>query len=634
MIGRSAWIAVAVVVVLLAVTAVPLLRPVAPTVPAGVASSSTDARPFVSAGSAGGTVPPPATGLAPAARTAAPTGAPAGVRTDTSGWSSANFFQDVDVSFSSTQLSGPFEPEPIQNEIPQTDLGFWMNISAAAPILFANVTIWSTQWTTSGVPTPTTGFNPTDPHATPMVVDPAAPSLASFYFNDYRFFWPGSTVWFNVSVVGEDSSPSEVNSAWNDSVPVPYPGGFVNNATWSYSVDSPWASTNFSNDIAIATTPSVLGTPAYEPNRNQSLSIGLRAIDLGGTLAPIPDALLEFTVTVNGTSTAYSEAFGPVNQTSMSLDQAIGPYPGGRISFNVSAWLPWEGGEIDKIASPVYSFGWSPNGGWWHPLGGLAANAELAMTPAIPSVANGGPIPILPTASAVNITVHEPIENVTISSAQVDFRFLDDGLARTGAMPMHALSSNTSYALLPGLPPGAQLTFYLVAKDLNGDPISSGNYSYTEAGPTAPPLPSGRGLLFTEVLDLSGGGLLSGYTYTISNATWSTTGTASPLGFALPLLPNSAIPYELSFGAYAVSVRVFGGVESATVVLSPSSPTPTIVFYGESHAIPTATVGTLGVDSLAAAVGLIAAAVVTLPLVSWYEERRSRMDEEQRRVSL
>ncbi|MGC2205943.1 MAG: hypothetical protein WA719_08485 [Thermoplasmata archaeon] len=621
-------VVLALLVVALMLAAVPTLRP---------SADSSSAR---ASGADGATVAPVAGAIpAPAAPTPTPRAStvvayPAAPGPSVSGWDSSDFFHDVAVGFSGTGLSGPFQPEPYVNSLPQSTLGFWLNLSAIAPILYANVTIWSEQWSTNGAPAATNGFSPAAPYIAPMQVLPAAPSHASYYFNDYRFFWPGATVWFNVTVVGSNSTPSEVNSAWNDSVPVTFPGGFVDNATWGYDVGTPWASTNFSNDIAISTSPSVLGTTTYDPNPTQSLMVSLQALDLGGTLAPIPDAELAYTVSLNGSVTTASLLFGPANHTTMSLLNPIGPYPGATVAFNVTAWLPWESGAIDKVVSPVYTFTWSPNGGWWHPLGGLTENVALALSPAIPTTTAGVAIPVLPTAAPVNITLHEPIENVSISSAEVNFAFSDDGLTHSGSVPMSSVSQNTTLGILPGLPPGGELTFYVVAKDIYGDPVSSGNYSYEELGPTAPPLPSGKGLLFTEVLDLSGGGLVPGFGYTISNATWSTSGVANGYGFALPLLPNSDVPYQLGFGAYSVTVHAFGNSQTATIVLSPSSPTPTVVFYGESHPIPIVTTGTLPAASLAAAIGLIAMAVVTLPLVRWYEERRSRAEDEQRRVSV
>ena len=245
-------------------------------------------------------------------------------------WTSGNFFQDVQVSFSGTGLTSPFLTVPYANALPSTTLGFWLNISSAAPMLFANVTIWGTQWPTGGNALPINGFTPSAPAVRPMQVNASDPSVASFYFDDYRFFWPGSTVGFNISVVGQDTHPSEVESAWNESVPMYYPGGYTDQATWIFTTGGPWSSTNFANDIAISTTPNILSSPAFEPNSQQSLSVSLRAIDLGGALAPIPTAILYGQLSENGSATAFSDTFGPENHTTMTLSSVLGPYPARR----------------------------------------------------------------------------------------------------------------------------------------------------------------------------------------------------------------------------------------------------------------------------------------------------------------
>ena len=72
----------------------------------------------------------------------------------------------------------------------------------------------------------------------------------------------------------------------------------------------------------------------------------------------------------------------------------------------------------------------------------------------------------------------------------------------------------------------------------------------------------------------------------------------------------------------------------ATVTLSPSSPTPVVVFYGESSPVPIVSTGSLSVDSFIAAIGLIGASIVTLPLLIWFDERKAKAEAEQRRVTL
>ena len=555
--------------------------------------------------------------------------------TPSAAWDS-NFFNDIQVTFAGTGLKGPFQLVPYTNQLPTSDLGFWLNISSLNPLSFANVTIWGTEWpTATGVTAAIAGFNPDDPSVQAMQIPSSDPNVASYYFDNYRFFWPGSLVYFNITAVDEHASPSTVKSSTNDSIPIAYPGGYTDLATWAFSVDTPWASGNFSNDIAISTTPNVLSTPSYAPNANQSLGITITAIDLGGTVAPIPDAQLSFTLVQDGVASSYSEAFGPIDHTQMSIARPLGPYPGSTLSFNVTAWLPWEGGAVDTIASPEYQLTWSPNGGWWYPTQGLLANLELASSP---DVLTGGALAnspsSVPTDAPVNLTIHEPIQNVTIASAVVDFSFDDNGLVRTGTDAMSPISANTSYAVIAGLPPGSSLTFSILAKDIHGNPISSGNFSYTESGPTNPPLPAGRGLVFLEVLDLSTGALVPNFSYSLSNATWSTTGTARSLGFASPTLPGTWLGQELGFGLYDAAVTVFGVTHSAVISISASGPTPTIVFYAESSPAAIPTTASVGVASLAAALGLAAAAVAAVPLSGWLEERRRHHAEEERRITL
>jgi hypothetical protein len=583
---------------------------------------------------------PPAP-LGPAAHAAPPAAASPGPSATTAsggfpprGWNSSNFFTDVAVRFYGTGLPLGFRTVPYVNQIPASVLGFWMNITATAPIAFANLTIWGTSWPGTNLSTGINGYAPNAPAKKTMVVNSTDPAEASFFFDDYRFFWPGSSVSFNLTVVGVNSTPSLVESASNLSVPNDYPGGFTNLATWSFVTTSPWASTNFTSDIAITTTPNVVSQPIYDPNPDQAVSVTIAAIPVNGVVTPIPAARLSFTVITNQSTETYSEGFGPVNHT-VETAPPIGPYPGGTVKFNVSAWLPFQGGVVDSIQSGVYNFSWSTHGGWWHPLGGLTENLQLTASPSVTfAPATGGSMAKLPTDQPVSIQLHEPIENVTIQSAQVEFTFVGQGGSNAGTIPMTALTDNTSVAVLPGLPAGGLLSFSVIAKDIYGDPVSSGNYSYTELGPTSPPLPAGSGLLFIEVLDLSGSSLDSAFSWAVANASWSANGSANALGFASPLLPSSSAPVELKFGEYFVSVRTASGLEEATVEVSATSPTPTVVFYTSSQPGAVAPNQTLTAESALEAGGLIAAAVVTLPLVAWFDERRSKAEAEQRRVTL
>lgn len=601
--------------VLASASHVPSATAVPPSPPAGAPSTGSGSAPGVVRSTGPATPPPPPMTL---------------------GWHDSNFFQDVQVNFFGSGLPLGLQEVPYVNTIPTGVNGFWVNITASAPILFANLTIWGNLWPGANTSSPINGFSPTSPAVRPMVVSSTDRAQASYYLDNYRFFWPGSTVSFNLTVVGVNSTPSQVKSASNVSVTENYPGGFQDAATWVFTVASPWASPVFSNDIEILTSPNVLGPTVFAPNPVQTLQVTIESIPIAGVTGPIPAAALNLQVTLNGTLSTSTILFGPVDHPVMTLTQPVGPYGGAHVEFYVTAWLPFQGGKVDLITSNVVNFTWSPNGGWWHPLAGLTSNLELTTQPTLTASGTGlpGSALTLPTDQPVTVTVHEPIENVTIASAEVVFTFSDGGGSHSGSIPMTALSANTSRASLPGLPPGGALTLYLVAKDIYGNPVSSGNYSYSEAGPTNPSLPAGEGLLFLEVLDLSTDGLVPGFGYSVGNATWSESGTGTTFGFVTPLLPASSVPIRLDFGTYQLSIGAFGVVETAVVTLSPASPTPTVVFYGESNPLPLASTQTLSAQSIGAVAGLVAAAVITLPLVLWFEERRAKAEEEQRRITL
>ena len=113
------------------------------------------------------------------------------------------------------------------------------------------------------------------------------------------------------------------------------------------------------------------------------------------------------------------------------------------------------------------------------------------------------------------------------------------------------VDQNTSYGLIPGLPSGGTVAFYIIAKDLFGSPIASGNTTYTEngapqAGPGGLTLATGYGLFFFEAVDLTAVQLVSFLNYTITNATWSETATRGPPSGSPPPahlpLPGARVP--------------------------------------------------------------------------------------------
>jgi hypothetical protein len=597
----------------------------------------------------------PAVVRAPAPMAAAPVAAaashPSGQVCQTPGgapnWQSSNFFTDASVTFwtpGNPSLSGQnFLVVPCNNNIPTYTNGFWMNVTTNVELSVATVTIWGTGWPTSTDPQPDIkGFSPSTPAVFPMAISAPFYRTASFYFNDYRYFWPGSQVYFNVSLQTTQASPSTIYSAnplTQYYEPIQWSGG-VNNATWGFYVSSPFAETppglspvNFTNIIGVSTTPTVLTNPAYDPNPRQTVQVILTSLNLSGTPAvPIPEAQGTFTLTGNETTGVYISDFGPANHTTMDLTNALGPYPGTRVSFNMTCWLPWEGGALDRIYSPTYTFNWSANGSWWNLQGGLTGQDNLVLSSS-PDVTSSTTNTVLATGTPVNLTVHEPIQNVTIGSAAVHFRYVDSNGVTLGTIPMTAAGANTSYVVLPGLPDGAGVTFSVVAKDIYGNPLSSGNYSYTESGPLAAALPAGYGLFFFEAIDVATGELIQDLNNTIANDTWSETTNGYAFGYANPVPVSGSGYLAVAFGTYTVTVRAFGQSQTWTGTVATQTPF-VIVFYLTSAPVSPTYAAPVPALTWAPVIGIAGAAVASWPISNWFRERRKKAEAEQRRISL
>ena len=559
-------------------------------------------------------------------------------------WQTASFFSDAAVSFwtpGSPSLSGQnFKIVPCNNVIPTYTNGFWVNVTTNVALSVAQVTIWGTGWPAPNAPPPDIkGFSPATPAKFSMAIAPPFFRTASFYFNDYRYFWPGSQVYFNITLSTTQASPATIYSAntlGGTYEPIQWSGGF-NNATWGFYVASPFApqppgltAVNFSNVIAVSTSPTVLTTPAYAPNPKQTLQIFLDSLNFSGAPAiPIPAA--QGTFSLSGAVTGvYYQNFGPINHTHLELNTPLGPYPGTRVSFNMTCWLPWEGGAIDRIYSPTYTFNWSDNGSWWNPTGGLAANLIISSFPDVISSPTGN---VLATGTPVNISVHSWLQNVTIGSASIHFRYVDTNGVTLGTIPMVAASENTSFAILPGLPPSAGVVFSVVAKDIYGNPISSGNYSYSESGALALGLPPGYGLFFFEAIDLGTGQLVPSLNFTVSNDTWSETSNGYVLGFGNPQ-PVSGFGYlPTAYGTYVVTVRAFGQTQTWTGSVSTQNPF-VVVFYLASQPVSPTYATPVPSLTISAVGGLVAAGIAMVPISNWFRERRRKAEAEQRRITL
>jgi hypothetical protein len=555
-------------------------------------------------------------------------------------WKSLTFFNDVEVTFfvpNTPSLDGSqFQTAPCSNTIPTYVHGFYMNVTTNVPMVNAIVQIWGTTWPNASNPdNPITGFDPSIPANFSMYIPPnGARTTATFYFDVYRYFWPGSQVYFNLTIESADATPSTVYSAQDIWDEFNY-SGLKDNYTWSFDVASVWGSTDFSSDIAVSTTPSVIAPPFFWPNQYQSISINLASLtSINGTLQPIPYARLNIEEDADDVSANYAEPFNPNNSTHMTA--VVPANPGASANFSISAWVPWEGGTIDRISSQQYSFNWTNKGGWWYPALGVVGNLQYTTTPNVFST--GTTKTTLPTGTSVNVSIQSTIQNVTLSAAQVHFQYTDAAGTTGGELPMIALDPNSSYALIPGLPSGGSITFYVVAKDIFGTPIASGNTTYQESGtPQAGPgglvLSSGFGLFFFEAVDLSTGQLVPYLNFTLSNTTWSETRQGTALGFAAPTPLAGPGFLPVTYGVYVITVHAFGQTETAQVTVSTTTPFG-VVFYVASGSVAQNTWVPETTLTIPAVVGLIGASLAMWPIGNWFRERRRKAEQEQRRITL
>jgi hypothetical protein len=607
--------------------------------------------PFTTSTAAGGTAPPALASASPAATAAVPATAPAASGSaspsphsscptpqELPDWTGPSFFNDALVSFVvpgySNLSAGNFQTVPCTNFLPTYLPGFWMNISTNVPLIQGTVNVWGSLWPTENQPLadlPGFPFDSTQVTQLPMYIAPGSPDIASFYFNTYRYFYPGSTVYFNVTLKSAVGTPSSINSATALSSVLPDLSNL--NATWQFTLSPPWWSDNgFTPNIRVSTSPSVIGGTVTAPNENQSLNVEIQSLNKdGGVGAPIPMAELTLNILHDGGfDGTYGIPFAAANHTFQNLSTTIGPYPGAEISINVSAWLPWEGGAIDGISSPVYWFNWSTQGGWPAPAQGLAANANLTTDPLIAT----GVTTRLAAGTPVNVSLTELTPNVTISSSEVRFHYADADGSIAGTVPMHPVGQQAAYVVLPGLPSGGRLTYSVLAKDVFNNPLASGNYSYVENGSSATTSPTPfASFFYVEGINASTGALISDASYTVSNASWSQTAVTTPFGFGVLTIPNGAGTLQLPYGKYTVSMTTLGRTQSTVVSLSSSTPFTVHFWFANG---PITAISDVPVSSLTVALvaGTLALAVAVIPLYRWFEERQKRAEAERTRVTL
>ncbi|MDE1822233.1 MAG: hypothetical protein KGJ23_14200 [Euryarchaeota archaeon] len=255
---------------------------------------------------------------------------------------------------------------------------------ANVPIEQAEITVWAVGWNNQSL----NSTLPNAPGVFSMTVDQNVPTknIATGQLNDFKFFPPGSTVYFNMSLVQNVTDPSNwtspcwagaFNAPWNPAPAAPAP-----QPTWAYRIGNGWPSPVFENDIQITATPNVMN--GVQPDPFQSVYFYLNSskinMNIGG---PLGGARLYYFLhnrtcdNKNAQGCPGGASFCSANATFEvscygGVPTGVGPFyeAGDVIDFYFEAFISNDVGVYNKIFSRSYSYTVSAGGTWCQPDSG------------------------------------------------------------------------------------------------------------------------------------------------------------------------------------------------------------------------------------------------------------------------
>lgn len=243
------------------------------------------------------------------------------------------------------------------------------------PIVEADIEVWAVGWNNESL----NSTLPNSPAQFPMLVDPARQTAATGQLNDFKFFPPGSYVYFGISIFQNQSTPYN----WTSPCPIGEvqvagtpPGTGVDQPTWMYRVGNGWPSPYFEQDIQITATPNVFG--GVVPDPFQSVYFFLNSTKIGFPIGgPLGGARLYYTLDNRTGTHPGGSTFCPNNATYMNscfggIPYGIGPFyeVGDIISFQFEAFVSTDVGIYNKIFSKTYNYEVGAGGTWCSPNSG------------------------------------------------------------------------------------------------------------------------------------------------------------------------------------------------------------------------------------------------------------------------
>jgi hypothetical protein len=218
------------------------------------------------------------------------------------------------------------------------------------------LTVWGVGWNNESL----NSTSPSSPSVWALLIN-ATTGVATGELNDFKYFPPGATVYFNVTIVLA-GGPAVYSPCPADSN-IPF-WGKNTFPSWGYLVGGGWPSANFTDDIKLTADPDVYN--GTNPVDYQSVTMNMSSI--AGN--PIGLARVYYNVTFVNVTTGnktslpgnglfYANQMLPLNSTNAST--SLGPfavYPWNEtiVTFFFRAWELWSNSYVNLINSQFYTY--------------------------------------------------------------------------------------------------------------------------------------------------------------------------------------------------------------------------------------------------------------------------------------
>ncbi len=445
---------------------------------------------------------------------------------------------------------------------------------------------------------------------------------------------------------------------------------------WPFSPDP--GAPHYGGAASTSLDVSVTATPRA-PNWNDSVRITVNTTpaDVEPYNATIGACILDFVevahgIVIQNTSLPFNVTVSPTlignYTTSIVIPAAYAQVAKASVSYRI--WITDTAVPGDQIVTPWTNYSVNGNGSFENGI--FASDIVLSMTPATVLIDQFGYANLTPGQELV-VTVQSRDPQTAILSAQIEYTVsypaLHESLSQS--FTLKRVASTYWIGTMPGFPVDTIVNFTVYAWDF-GDAVEYSevyDYHVMTFAQYVPPLSLDQAFFYVYVYDNGSKTWVQGATVQIqgANGGFNSKGNTS-LGVAYANVTN--LPYDplvlQANTTYNVTVNdprfvpgggkgAYGPISVQVVALyrmtaeQPLASTPDyvvlqqgdqILFYlnatgARTVASPTVATGNpLGDLGLAAALGLVGAALAVFPMRSWWKQIKARRTEEEKRVTL